>query len=221
VTSDVSRETQDLIARYSGVPGLARFADILATRGVERGLIGPREVPRIWPRHLANCAVVAQEATDVIPTGAGVVDVGSGAGLPGLVWALVRPDLRITLLEPLLRRATFLGEVVADLGLDARVEVRRGRAEEVAGGSYDVVTSRAVARLPQLLTWSLPLARTGGWVVALKGSGAAQELEEAAGALPRLGGAHARIVEYGAGVVQEPTTVVLVQRALSGGTGRP
>lgn len=220
MTSDVSRETEALVARYAAVPGLAQFTEILATRGVERGLIGPREVPRIWPRHVANCAVVAEQAGDVIPTGASVVDVGSGAGLPGLVWALVRPDLQITLLEPLLRRATFLGEVVADLALDGRVEVRRGRAEEVAEGSYDVVTSRAVARLPQLLTWSLPLARSGGWVVALKGSGAAQELDEAAGLLPRLGGVNARIVAYGAGIVAEPTTVVLVQRATSTGSRR-
>lgn len=220
MTTDVSRETQALIDQYADVPGLARFADILASRGVERGLIGPREVPRIWPRHLANCAVVAQEATDVIPVGADVVDVGSGAGLPGLVWALVRPDLRITLLEPLLRRATFLSEVVADLGLSAQVEVRRGRAEDVATSDFDVVTSRAVARLPQLLAWSLPLAREGGWVVALKGSGAAQELQEAAGLLPRLGGVNPRIAEYGSGVVQEPTTVVLVQRAAGSRAGR-
>lgn len=221
MTEDVSRETQALIERYAAAPALARFAELLATRGVERGLIGPREVPRIWPRHIANCAVVAEEATDVIPMGSSVVDVGSGAGLPGLVWAVVRPDLRITLLEPLLRRATFLSEVVDDLALSARVEVRRGRAEDVRDTSFDVVTARAVARLGQLLTWTLPLARSGGWVVALKGSGAAEELREAEALIPRLGGTGARIAEYGVGIVQDPTTVVLVQRASSGSVRRP
>jgi 16S rRNA (guanine527-N7)-methyltransferase len=217
VTEDVSRETQELEAHYSEVPGLARFAELLGTRGVTRGLIGPREVPRIWPRHIANCAVVAQEATDVVAPGSRVVDVGSGAGLPGIVWALVRPDLRITLLEPLLRRATFLSEVVDELDLTARVGVERGRAEDLAGAGFDVVTARAVARLPQLLAWTLPLARSGGWVVALKGSGAAQELQESHALIPRLGGGSARIAEYGSGVVRDVTTVVLVQR-LSEGT---
>lgn len=213
MTEDVSRETQALIEHYRGVPGLVQFAEVLATRGVERGLIGPREVPRLWPRHIANCAVVAQEATDVIPPGCSVVDVGSGAGLPGLVWALVRPDLRITLLEPLLRRATFLTEVVDELDLATRVEVRRGRAEDVRDAAFDVVTARAVARLPQLLTWTLPLARTGGWVVALKGSGAAEELQESLPLIGQLGGRGARIADFGSGVVRDPTTVVLVQRA--------
>lgn len=221
MTEDVSRETQQLADHYSDISGLARFAELLATRGVERGLIGPREVPRIWPRHIANCAVVAEEAVDVVPPGARVVDVGSGAGLPGLVWALVRPDLRITLLEPLLRRATFLSEVVAELDLSGRVEVQRGRAEDARVAGFDVVTARAVARLPQLLAWSLPLARTGGWVVALKGSGAAQELQEAEADIPRLGGGNARIAEYGAGVVRDTTTVVLVQRVSTGTPGRP
>ena len=221
MTDDVSRETAGLVAHYAGFPGLVRFADVLATRGVERGLIGPREVPRIWPRHIANCAVVAQEATHTIPAGCRVVDVGSGAGLPGLVWALVRPDLRMTLLEPLLRRATFLSEVVEELDLAERVVVQRGRAEEAGTGTYDVVTARAVARLPQLLTWTLPLAREGGWVVALKGAGAALELEEAGPLLAGLGGSSARIREYGTNVLQEPTTVVEIQRAFASLPPRP
>ena len=220
MTEDVSRETQELVAHYGHLPGLARFADLLATRGVERGLIGPREVPRIWPRHIANCAVVAEEARAVIPDGCRVVDVGSGAGLPGLVWALVRPDLQITLLEPLLRRSTFLAEAVAELGLSGRVTVERGRAEDLGTAHFDVVTARAVARLPQLLTWTLPLARPGGWVVALKGAGAAEELEEARAILARLGGGNPRIVEYGAGVVRAATTVVEVQRVSSGAASR-
>ncbi len=212
MTGDVSRETPALVQRYSDFPGLGRFAELLSTRGLERGLVGPREVPRIWSRHIANCAVVAQEAGDAIPVGARVVDVGSGAGLPGIVWALVRPDLRLTLLEPLLRRATFLTEVVVELSLQSRVTVERGRAEDLKSGGFDVVTARAVARLPQLLAWTLPLATPGGWVVAFKGAGATEELEEASGALAALGGGHARIAEYGAGVLAQPTTVVLVQR---------
>lgn len=213
--SDVSRETSDLRARYGAIPGMERFAEILVTRGVERGLIGPREVPRIWPRHLANCAVVAEQANAEIPSGCRVADVGSGAGLPGIVWALVRPDLQVTLVEPLLRRATFLSEVVADLGLTGRVEVRRARAEDLRE-SYDVVTARAVARLPQLAAWTLPLTRVGGWVVALKGAGAADEVQDAVEVIRRLGGGRVTIRTYGAEVLEAPTTVVLIPRVSEG-----
>jgi 16S rRNA (guanine527-N7)-methyltransferase len=219
--SDVPRETapdpqaEALAARYAGIPGMAAYAAILAGPGVERGLIGPREVSRLWPRHLANCAVVAEEAGTEIPQGAHVADVGSGAGLPGLVWALVRPDLRVTLVEPLLRRATFLTEVVDHLGLSARVVVARTRAEDHQG-SFDVVTARAVARLHQLVGWTLPLTRVGGTLVALKGAGAAAELEDAAAAIARLGGGTPRIVEYGVGVLVPPTTAVLIPRVSAG-----
>ncbi len=215
--TDVPRETPldaesaALAARYAGVPGMAAFATVLAGPGVERGLIGPREVPRLWPRHLANCAVVAEEARAEIPPDAHVADVGSGAGLPGLVWALVRPDLHVTLIEPLLRRATFLGEVVDDLGLGSRVTVLRARAEE-ADAQFDVVTARAVARMPQLVGWTLPLVRVGGWLVALKGAGAAAELDAAGDAIRALGGGEARIATYGAEVLSSPTTAVLVRR---------
>ncbi len=189
------------------------FADILATTGVERGLIGPREVPRLWSRHLVNCAVVAQEATDVIPEGSTVADVGSGAGLPGLVWALVRPDLTITLIEPLLRRATFLSEAVVELSLEDRVEVLRARAEDVTTRRFDVVTARAVARLPQLLTWTLPLASVGGVVLALKGSSAAEEVEEAEATRAALGAGPIVIRSYGRGTIEPATTVVVIPRA--------
>ena len=189
------------------------FADILATSGVERGLIGPREVPRLWSRHLVNCAVVAQEATDVIPEGSTVADVGSGAGLPGLVWALVRPDLTITLIEPLLRRATFLSEAVVELSLEDRVQVLRARAEDVTPRRFDVVTARAVARLPQLLTWTLPLASVGGVVLALKGSSAAQEVEEAEATRAALGAGPIVIRRYGSGTIEPATTVVVIPRA--------
>ena len=210
--SDVPRETE-LSARYSLVPGMLAFSDILATRGVERGLIGPREVPRLWSRHLVNCAVVAEEATAVIPVGCTVADVGSGAGLPGLVWALVRPDLHVTLIEPLLRRATFLSEVVSELSLGPRVEVLRARAEEVTPGSFDVVTARAVARLPQLLSWTLPLARVGGVVIAFKGSSAAQEVQEAAATRDAMGAGPITIRSFGVGTIEPATTVVLTSRA--------
>ena len=192
---------------------MQEFADILATSGVERGLIGPREVPRLWSRHLVNCAVVAQEATDEIPLGCTVADVGSGAGLPGLVWALVRPDLKVTLIEPLLRRATFLTEVVARLSLEERVEVLRARAEDVVPREFDVITARAVARLPQLLTWTLPLASVGGVVLALKGSSAAEEVVEAEATRTALGAGPITIRGYGVGTIEPATTVVVVPRA--------
>lgn len=212
--SDVPRETE-LSQRYSEFPGMGQFADILATRGVERGLIGPREVPRLWSRHLVNCAVVAEEATDEMPIGCTVADVGSGAGLPGIVWALVRPDLRVTLIEPLLRRATFLSETVTELSLGDRVEVVRARAEVVAPRTFDVVTARAVARLPQLMSWTLPLAAVGGVVLALKGSSAVQEVQEAQDAAvmgTSLGAGVISIRAYGVGTIDPPTTVVLVPR---------
>jgi 16S rRNA (guanine527-N7)-methyltransferase len=189
------------------------FAGILATSGVERGLIGPREVPRLWSRHLVNCAVVAEEATDEIPMGGSVADVGSGAGLPGVVWALVRPDLRVTLIEPLLRRATFLSEAVAQLCLEGRVEVLRARAEDVPPRTFDVVTARAVARLPQLLSWTLPLVSVGGVVLALKGSSAAQEVEESKATCAAMGAGPIRIHRFGVGTLEPPTTVVVVSRA--------
>jgi 16S rRNA (guanine527-N7)-methyltransferase len=194
---------------------MVAFADILVTQGVERGLIGPREVARIWPRHLANCAVVAEEALEQIPPGSTIADVGSGAGLPGLVWGLVRPDVTVTLIEPLLRRSIFLSQAVSQLGLAGRVTVVRARAEEVTG-AYDVVTARAVARLTSLVGWTLPLTRVGGWVVALKGVSAVEEVAEAGPQIVRLGGGPAQVVEYGAGILQAPTTVVLIPRVSAG-----
>lgn len=209
--SDVSRETEQLTEHFAGVPGLGQYADILATRGVERGLLGPREVPRLWPRHLANCAVVAMEEQQRIPEGSHVADVGSGAGLPGVVWALVRPDLRVTLIEPLLRRASFLTEVVDELGLASRVAVVRTRAEDLPG-TFDVVTARAVARLPQLLQWTLPLTAPNGWLVALKGSGAQAEVTDARAVLRQLQAGRVEVRTYGAAILAEPTTAVLVER---------
>lgn len=186
--------------------GVQRYAEILADAGVTRGLLGPREVPRLWERHILNCAVVAE----VLPQDAELCDVGSGAGLPGIVLALARPDLAVTLLEPLLRRTSFLDETISLLGL-SNVEVLRGRAEEFAGKRrFDVVTSRAVAPLDRLAGWSLPLLRAGGEMVALKGGSADTELAETADVLKRLGADRWSIETVGAGVVDPPTTVVRV-----------
>jgi 16S rRNA (guanine527-N7)-methyltransferase len=159
-----------------------RYVELLATAGVERGLIGPREAPRLWDRHVLNSLAVAE----AIPNDASVADLGSGAGLPGLVLAIGRPDLRITLVEPLLRRTTFLEEVVAELAL-SHVEVFRGRADALHGDRrFDVVTARALAPLERLLGWAMPLVAPGGELLAMKGSSAEVEIESAAKALRRL-----------------------------------
>lgn len=190
------------------LPLAIRYAEQLSTAGVERGLIGPREAPRLWDRHLLNCAVVA----DLLPADSSVVDVGSGAGLPGLVLAILRPDLRITLLEPLARRVAFLDEAITDLGLGA-VVVRRGRAEDVVGSvSASIVTARAVAPLDRLAAWCLPLCEPDGRMLVLKGSSAADEIIEHAAAVARVGGRSPRIVECGSGIVDPPTTVVEILR---------
>lgn len=219
---DVSRETPavpDRARRVFGIEALPlaeRYADLLAGDGVVRGLIGPREAPRLWDRHLLNCAVLGE----VLPEGTSVVDVGSGAGLPGLVLAIARPDLRVTLVEPLLRRTTFLEEAVTTLGLSDRVEVLRGRAEELHGRrSWAVVTARAVAPLERLARWCLPLADRSGELVAMKGAGATKEVEEAWPALAALGCARPTVAELGAGVLDEPTWVVRVSRPEDGPVG--
>jgi 16S rRNA (guanine527-N7)-methyltransferase len=182
---------------------LRRFAHWLAGAGVERGFLGPREVDRIWDRHIANCAVVEE----LIPANSKAFDIGSGAGLPGLVLAIVRPDIKIGLIEPLKRRSEFLTEVVIDLGIAEQVSVMRGRAEELKGHSAAIVTARAVAPLGKLLTWALPLTSKGGQILAMKGSSAATEIEEAKDILK---GRKAEIVLCGEGVVDPQTTVVRV-----------
>jgi 16S rRNA (guanine527-N7)-methyltransferase len=187
------------------------YAGWLVGDGVVRGLIGPREAPRVWRRHLLNCAVTSE----LIPLGASVVDVGSGAGLPGIVLAVARPDLRITLVEPLERRTAFLSEVVTALDLGTAVTVVRGRAEQVVGEPFagaDVVTARAVAPLDRLAGWCLPLARPGGRLLALKGASAAAEIAEHHGAVARLGGGAPTIRLCGADAIDPPTTVVEIVR---------
>jgi 16S rRNA (guanine527-N7)-methyltransferase len=182
---------------------LTRFAAWLAGAGVERGFLGPREVDRIWDRHIANCAVVEE----LIPENSAVFDIGSGAGLPGIVLAIVRPDIQIGLIEPLMRRSQFLEEVITDLGITDRVKVMRGRAQELKGQSAPVVTARAVAPLAKLLTWALPLTTKGGQILAMKGSSAATEIADAAQILK---GRKAEIVLCGQGLVEPQTTVVRV-----------
>jgi 16S rRNA (guanine527-N7)-methyltransferase len=189
------------------------FAELLAGPGVVRGLLGPREVPRIWDRHLLNCAVIAE----AVPPDVRLVDIGSGAGLPGLVLAIVRQDISVTLLEPLLRRTVFLEECVEALKLE-NVEVLRGRAEEFAGRrEFDVVSARAVAPLDRLLKWSLPLLREGGELLAMKGERAAEELAEAETQLRSSGVRSAELVSVGHGKVEPPATLI---RVVSGQASR-
>lgn len=188
-----------------------RYVGYLATAGVERGLIGPRETERLWDRHVLNSAAVGE----LLPEATRVADIGSGAGLPGIPLAIARPDLHITLIEPLLRRATFLEEVVESLGL-ARVTVVRGRAEEPAvkraHGDLDFVTSRAVAALDKLTRWSLPLLRPGGQMLAIKGDRAQTEVDEYRQAMTTLGVSEVRVVKCGVNFLTPPATVVVAVR---------
>ena len=169
----VSRET--LLATYfkESQEKALRYGQILETWGIERGLIGPRERERIWDRHIANCLPI----TELIPQGASVLDIGSGAGLPGIVIALARPDLKVTLLEPIPRRIEFLTGVVSELGLDIKIE--KGKAESFKG-AFDIVTGRAVAPLPKFVELTWHLVKPGGAILAMKGAAAAQEIKESA-----------------------------------------
>ena len=186
---------------------LERFAAWLAGPGVERGLLGPREADRVWPRHLINCALVEP----LIPTTGSICDVGSGAGLPGIVVAALRPSQPVILLEPLLRRSTFLTEVVDDLEL-AHVTVVRARAEDYAreAPEHGTVIARAVAPLVRLAGWSLPLVEPGGWLLAIKGDSAATELADAAEELEAMKVARSDVITVGEG--GSVTHVVRVMR---------
>ncbi len=198
----------EAVGVFSGALDQARrYAELLATDGVTRGLIGPRETERLWERHLLNCAVVAE----LLPGRGELVDIGSGAGLPGVVLALLRPELRVILLEPLLRRSVFLEECVDQLQLE-NVTVLRARAEDKAARSIraDIATARAVAPLSRLIDWAAPLLRPGGQLLAIKGQSAADELAEAQPALSRLGVQSAEVLQAGHGRVVSTTTVVRV-----------
>ena len=181
-----------------------QFAAVLADTGVSHGLIGPREVPILWDRHILNCAVVHE----AFPSGVPVVDVGSGAGLPGLALAIVRPDLHFHLVEPMLRRTTWLTATIDELGLD-NCTVHRGRAEEFHGVlSAPFATARAVARIDKLARWTFPLLQDHGTLVALKGDSAARELDEEQQTLRKLGMVSAEIAVYGAELLPVPTTTL-------------
>jgi 16S rRNA (guanine527-N7)-methyltransferase len=212
VDTDVAVPPEARAVFGAAVDAAVEYARLLATEGTVRGLIGPREVPRLWDRHLLNSAAIAS----LVPDGARVVDVGSGAGLPGIPLALARSDLTVTLLEPLARRVAFLTECVERLGLE-RVTVRRGRAEEGPIlrdlGGADVVTARAVAPLDKLAGWCLPLLRPGGRLLAMKGSTAADEL---AASGPLTGAAAAVVTQAG----DPPATVIVVTRGTVRATAR-
>jgi len=211
---DVSEPPQGVGAVFGDRVALVRrYAEILAGDGVERGLIGPREADRLWDRHVLNSAALGE----LLDTGEQIADIGSGAGLPGIPLALARPDLRVTLIEPLLRRSDFLREVIDDLGLD--VAVVRGRAEEQAVrqqvGEMDAVVSRAVASLDKLTRWSAPLLRSGGRMLAIKGERAASELDEHRRVMESLGVVDARVVTCGEAYLDPPATVVIARRGES------
>jgi 16S rRNA (guanine527-N7)-methyltransferase len=192
-----------------------RYAESLATDAVIRGLMGPREADRMWERHILNCAAIAPG----LPPDAHVIDIGSGAGLPGVVLAIARPDVRVTLVESLGRRTAYLEDVVVALDLVGRIDVVRGRAEDVAENVSmfhvklgDVVTSRAVAPLDRLAGWCLPLTRIGGRIMAIKGSTATEEVANHSAAVTRLGGSAPIVRAYGVETLPEPTTVVEIVR---------
>lgn len=185
-------------------PLACRYAALLAGPGTERGLLGPAESGRLWDRHLLNSAAVAE----LLPPDGVLADLGSGAGLPGVVLALLRPAVRVVLVEPMLRRTEFLEECVRELGL-ANTVVLRGRAEDVAGQvDADVVTARAVAPLHRLAGMAAGLLRPGGLLLAVKGQSAAAELEQALPVLARLGLSGAEIVTVGGRYLCPAVTVV-------------
>jgi 16S rRNA (guanine527-N7)-methyltransferase len=193
-------------------PAIAHFHAMLRDEGVLRGLVGPREVARLWERHLVNSAAVVP----FLPEAGSIVDVGSGAGLPGVVVAAMRPGAEVVLLEPMERRTDWLSEVVGAIGL-TNVTVLRGRAEDQIGQLHaDAVTARAVAALDKLYGWTLPLLRVGGRLVALKGGRAQDEAHAAVAAGQRLGGGPAEILVAPTLDGLEPTSVVIVEKTRPG-----
>lgn len=200
-----------------GIEQARHYVSALATDGVVRGLIGPREAGRLWTRHLLNSGVVGT----LLTAGSRVVDIGSGAGLPGIPLAIARPDCFIVLVEPLERRTVFLERMVSELEL-ANCRVVRGRADQVIAdcGNADVVTSRAVAPLERLALWSAPLLQVGGELLALKGSSAAEEVERDRDAVRRTGLADLKVMSVGAGLVEPETLVIYGRRVAVTGRGR-
>ena len=190
----------------SGLKLAQQYADLLVRDGDLLGLIGPRELPKLWSRHILNSAVVAE----LVGPGQSVADVGSGAGLPGIPMAILCPEAQFTLIEPMERRANWLAQtVVPSLGL-ANVKVLRARAEEAPIKSFDVVTARAVSALPQLIRMLVPLTKQGGEVLALKGSKAADEIEESKSLAKKFKINGFEIITIGQDLLAEPTTVVRI-----------
>lgn len=200
----IEAEPSSAVALFGDRIGLAReFARALGEHGEPLGLIGPLEPPRLWTRHILNCAVVAP----LIRPGR-VADIGSGAGLPGIVLAIACPETSFVLIEPMERRVAWLEQQAAALGL-GNVEVLRGRAEDVdARGTFDQVTARAVSALRTLIPLTVPLLRPGGELILMKGSGAERELAAAEKAIRRFRLRDVEVLELGAGVVAETTRVV-------------
>lgn len=193
------------------LPLAERYVAALASSGIERGLIGPREADRLWERHLLNCAVVSE----LLPRGSSVVDAGSGAGLPGVPIAIARLDVTVELIEPLLRRTTWLSDTVLDLGMAAQVTVTRGKVAAIGPRSVDAVTARAVAPLERLVPMCLPLVRPGGALLALKGSRVHQEISGVHSRLASWGAESVDVTRCGGGVLAEEATVVVVRRRRS------
>ncbi len=200
------------------LPLAVQYADLLVTTGISHGLLGPREAPKVWERHIVNCAM----AESLLPHRTRLIDIGSGAGLPGLALAIARPDLRITLVEPLARRTDWLVNAVETLGL-SHVSVQRARAEDLAGLiQANVVTARAVAKIEQLVLWTWPLMPQGGRLLALKGQSASDELAAAQPRIARLGVKSSTVHSLGADVLDPPVRVVEIVRSPPvSGAGRP
>jgi 16S rRNA (guanine527-N7)-methyltransferase len=207
MTQEIEAEPQEAASVFGENLQLARkYADLLVRDADLLGLLGPRELPKLWSRHILNSAVVAE----LVMAGQTVADIGSGAGLPGIPMALANPRATFTLIEPMERRADWLTQTIADLGLE-NVKVRRARAEEVHDEAFDTVTARALASLPKLLKLAVPLAKHGGRVLSLKGQKAEEEILEAKRLYKRLGVADSKIVYAGKAILAEPTLVVETQ----------
>ena len=191
------------------LPLAEQYAALLSTGGIERGLIGPREADRLWERHLLNCAVIGE----LVPTAARVLDVGSGAGLPGIPLAIARPDLQVELVEPMLRRTSWLEETVAALGMADTVVVTRGKAAVIGPRQVDVVTARAVAPLERLLPMCMPFLRPGGVLLALKGEQAQAEVDAVHRQASKWRVSSMDVARCGRGVLAEETTVVVARRS--------
>ena len=188
---------------------LALFTQVLADEGEKRGLIGPRELPRLWSRHILNCTAI----NEFIPEGATVADIGSGAGLPGVVLAITRPDVHVTLVEPMERRIEWLYDVTEAINLE-KAWIVRARAEELHDqDEFQVVTARAVAALDKLMRWTMPLVADGGKLLALKGERAKEEVDAALKVRRKFKVASTSVVEVPSLVPEEsPTNVVIVER---------